>query len=83
MLDLRFGVEIETVGLTQEELARAIARGIGGTVHTSYSATVVAMADGRAVASIVRDGASCVPWMLYTLGDDDLEALDRFEGVPG
>jgi gamma-glutamylcyclotransferase (GGCT)/AIG2-like uncharacterized protein YtfP len=36
-----------------------------------------------AVASIVRDAASCVPGMLYTLGDDDLEALDRFEGVPG
>lgn len=56
MLDLRFGIEIETVGLTQEELARAIARGIGGTVHNSYSATVVAMADGR-TWKIVPDGS--------------------------
>lgn len=56
MLDLRFGIEIETVGLTQEELARAIARAIGGTVHTSYSACVVAMADGR-TWKIVPDGS--------------------------
>jgi hypothetical protein len=56
MLDLRFGVEIETVGLTQEELARAIARAIGGTVHNSYSACVVAMADGR-TWKIVPDGS--------------------------
>jgi gamma-glutamylcyclotransferase (GGCT)/AIG2-like uncharacterized protein YtfP len=35
-----------------------------------------------AVASVVRDAGSCVPGVLYSLTDDDLAALDRFEGVP-
>jgi hypothetical protein len=36
-----------------------------------------------AVASVVRDETSCVPGLLYSLTDDDLGALDRFEGAPG
>lgn len=36
MKTLRFGIEIETVGLSQEQLARAIHTVVGGTVAAEY-----------------------------------------------
>jgi hypothetical protein len=56
MMDLRFGIEIETVGRTQEELARAIVHATGGTVRGGYSAWEVIMTDGRAW-KVVPDGS--------------------------
>src|ERR1043166_8424417 len=39
MKTLRFGIEIETVGLTREALARAIHSVVGGTVSVEYSSS--------------------------------------------
>jgi hypothetical protein len=78
----RFGIEIETIGLSRETLANVIARAIGGTpgLNSHYSPSVT-MADGR-VWNIARDASlssSCnsgeivSPILSYT--DTDLETL--------
>jgi hypothetical protein len=55
MKNLRFGIEIETVGQDRARLAQAIAAVVAGTV-SGYDSYRVTAADGR-VWSVVRDGS--------------------------
>lgn len=56
MMDLRFGIEIETVGRTQEQLAQTIGEAIGGRVHRTGRGVAVTMTDGREWL-VVPDGS--------------------------
>lgn len=56
MKTLKFGVEIETVGLTRDKLAAAIASAIPGATVDPYYAGRVKTADGR-LWNAVRDGS--------------------------
>ena len=56
MKTLRYGIEIETVGLDKPSLARAIHAVTGGTVTSDYDGARVTLADGR-VWKVVRDGS--------------------------
>jgi hypothetical protein len=56
MKALRFGIEIETVGLDRERLARAIQGALGGTVSSDYRAWQVTDAKGR-TWRVVPDGS--------------------------
>lgn len=56
MKGLRFGIEIETVGLDRERLARAIQGAVGGTVGNDYRAWHVTDAKGR-TWRVVPDGS--------------------------
>ncbi len=47
MKALRFGIEIETVGLSREKLARAIHSVVGGTVADDYRSWRITDARGR------------------------------------
>ncbi len=56
MKTLRFGIEIETVGLGWAELAAAIQRVVGGSTQHIAGGTAVTAPDGR-TWSVVRDGS--------------------------
>src|SRR5438128_936684 len=56
MKTLKFGIEIETVGLGWAGLAAAIQRVVGGTTEYISNGICVRAADGR-IWSIVRDGS--------------------------
>lgn len=56
MKELRFGIEIETVGATREELARAIQRVVGGAVEYENRGWRVADTRGRSWR-VVPDGS--------------------------
>jgi hypothetical protein len=56
MKTLKYGIEIETVGLDRASLARAIHAVTGGTLASDYEGSRVTMADGR-VWKVVRDGS--------------------------
>jgi hypothetical protein len=53
---LRFGIEIETVGLDRERLARAIQGAVGGTVGSDYRSWHVTDAKAR-TWRVVPDGS--------------------------
>ena len=55
MKTLKFGIEIETVGLGWAELAAAIQRVVGGSTQYIAGGTAVTASDGR-TWSVVRDG---------------------------
>lgn len=55
MKTLRFGIEIETVGLDRAALAAAVARTVGGTVRPGHNPQVL-MADGR-IWNLMHDGS--------------------------
>jgi len=56
MNTLKYGIEIETVGLDRPSLARAIHAATGGTVANDYEGCRVTMADGRSW-KVVRDAS--------------------------
>jgi hypothetical protein len=58
MKTLRFGIEIETVGLTREALARAIHSVVGGTVTADYYQEASQVTDSRGRTwRVVRDAS--------------------------
>jgi hypothetical protein len=58
MKTLRFGIEIETVGLSREALARAIHTVLGGNFAPEYANDAWLVTDGRGRAwRVVRDGS--------------------------
>jgi hypothetical protein len=79
MKGLRFGIEIETVGLDRESLARAIHGALGGTVASDYRTWHVTDAKGRtwrvvpdgSLSDGVRSGEIVSPILSY----EDLEDL--------
>ena len=84
MKALRFGIEIETVGLDRERLARAIQGALGGTVSSDYRAWQVTDAKGRtwrvvpdgSLSGGERSGEIVSPILAY--GDiEDLQSLVR------
>jgi len=56
MKTLRYGIEIETVGLDKASIARAIHAVIGGAVAHDYDGVRVTAPDGR-IWKVVRDGS--------------------------
>ena len=83
MKDLRFGVEIETVGLSQVALARTIQSVVGGTVDI-FSLTTVRMEDGRTWKAVpdgsltgAHYGGSCGEVVSPILTYADLEKLQE------
>lgn len=52
----RFGIEIETVGLTRDQLAEVILGVVGGRLVKTYTGATITMADGRSW-NVVRDGS--------------------------
>ena len=56
MKTLKYGIEIETVGLDRASLARAIHAVTGGTLGNDYEGCRVTMADGR-TWKVVRDAS--------------------------
>jgi hypothetical protein len=84
MKALRFGIEIETVGLDRERLARAIQGALGGTVGSDYAAWQVTDAKGRSWR-VVRDGSLSggersgeIVSPILTYGDiEDLQSVVR------
>src|SRR6266540_3593510 len=56
MRTIRFGIEIETVGLDRERLARAIASVVGGNMEMDTQGWRVTDTKGR-VWRVVRDGS--------------------------
>jgi hypothetical protein len=84
MKGLRFGIEIETVGLDRERLARAIQGALGGTVSSDYRAWQVTDAKGRtwrvvpdaSLSGGERSGEIVSPILTY--GDiEDLQSVVR------
>ena len=56
MKTLRYGIEIETVGLDKASIARAMQTVIGGTIAHDYDGVRVTAPDGR-IWKVVRDGS--------------------------
>ncbi|HET9621796.1 MAG TPA: amidoligase family protein [Kofleriaceae bacterium] len=84
MKDLQFGVEIETVGLTHQELARAIHAAVGATQPFSTHAldtTGVIDACGRSWRIVpdgsLTQGSGSGEIVTPILGYDDLDLLQR------
>jgi len=83
MKTLRFGIEIETVGLSQEQLARAIHTALGGTVATESARDGWRITDSSGRTwRVVPDGS--LSGGTYSgeivspiLGYDDIEALQN------
>jgi len=79
MKTLRFGIEIETVGIDRERLARAIQGAVGGTVSNDYRAWQVTDTKGRtwrvvpdgSLSDYARSGEIVSPILKY----EDLEDL--------
>ena len=55
MKTLRFGIEIETVGLSRTKLAEAIHSVVGGTISNDYRDVRITTASGR-TWKLVSDG---------------------------
>jgi hypothetical protein len=66
MKTLRFGIEIETVGLSREKLARAIHSVVGGTVADEYRSWRITDARGRRW-QVVPDGSLAFVLLLIAL----------------
>jgi hypothetical protein len=78
MKTLRFGIEIETVGLSREKLARAIHSVVGGTVADEYRSWRITDARGRRW-QVVPDGSlsggeNSGEIVSPVLGYDDIES---------
>jgi hypothetical protein len=84
MKGLRFGIEIETVGLDRERLARAIQGAVGGTVANDYRAWQVTDGKGRtwrvvpdgSLSDYQRSGEIVSPILKY-VDLEDLQAVVR------
>ena len=83
MKTLRFGIEIETVGLRRELLARAIHSVVGGSVEMEYGSDCWRVSDpsGRSWR-VVRDGSlsggdHSGEIVSPILGYDDIERLQE------
>ncbi len=81
MKTLRFGIELETVGLDKEGAARAIAAVVGGTARSSWNGAWEAVgADGR-VWRAVHDGSLAgyrnAEIVSPILGYEDIEKLQE------
>jgi hypothetical protein len=80
MKTLKFGIEIETVGLGWAGLAAAIQRVVGGRTEHGSNGMLVHAADGR-VWSVVRDGSlsGCINGEIVSpiLAYGDLETLQN------
>jgi hypothetical protein len=81
MKTLRFGIEIETVGLNREKLARAIHSVVGGTVTNEYRSWRITDARGRRW-QVVPDGSlsggeNSGEIVSPVLGYDDIDELQN------
>ena len=81
MKTLRFGIEIETVGLSREKLARAIHSVVGGTVADEYRSWRITDARGRRW-QVVPDGSlsggeNSGEIVSPVLGYDDIDELQN------
>jgi hypothetical protein len=82
MKTLRFGIEIETVGLRRELLARAIHSVVGGSVEMEYGRLSWRVTDlGGRSWRVVSDG-SLSGGETYEVDEPTLAAMDRLEGHP-
>ncbi len=81
MKTLRFGIEIETVGLSRTKLAEAIHSVVGGTVSNDYRDVRITTASGR-TWKVVPDGSlsggeNSGEIVSPVLGYDDIEELQN------
>jgi len=81
MKTLRFGIEIETVGLSRTKLAEAIHSVVGGTISNDYRDVRITTASGR-TWKVVPDGSlsggeNCGEIVSPVLGYDDIEELQN------
>jgi hypothetical protein len=84
MKGLRFGIEIETVGLDRERIARAIQGALGGTVSNEYRGWQVTDGKGRtwrivpdgSLSDSLRSGEIVSPILAYE-DLEDLQAMVR------
>ena len=79
MKTLRFGIEIETVGLSRTKLAEAIHSVVGGTISNDYRDVRITTASGR-TWKVVPDGSlsggeNSGEIVSPVLGYDDIEEL--------
>ena len=83
MKALRFGIEIETVGLRREQLARAIHSVVGGTIAPDYDRTIWYVTDPSGHRwKVEPDGSLGDPTnsgeiVSPVLGHEDLDVLQR------
>ncbi len=81
MKTLRFGIEIETVGLSRMKLAQAIHSVVGGTITNDYRDVRITTQDGRSW-KVVPDGSlsggeNSGEIVSPVLGYDDIDTLQR------
>jgi hypothetical protein len=81
MKTLRFGIEIETVGLSRTKLAEAIHSVVGGTISNDYRDVRITTASGR-TWKVVPDGSlsggeNSGEIVSPVLGYDDIEELQN------